>query len=86
MRESDSGKKEARPRGVQKPLQFSLQSRSSSVAQKNVALYVIEYKEEDWRRGAESNRRIKVLQTSALPLGYRATIGKIEHQDGMIFR
>jgi hypothetical protein len=26
----------------------------------------------DWRRGAESNRRIKVLQTSALPLGYRA--------------
>ena len=26
----------------------------------------------DLRRGAESNRRIKVLQTSALPLGYRA--------------
>jgi hypothetical protein len=25
-----------------------------------------------WRRGAGSNRRIKVLQTSALPLGYRA--------------
>jgi hypothetical protein len=25
-----------------------------------------------WRRGSESNRRIKVLQTSALPLGYRA--------------
>ena len=25
-----------------------------------------------WRRGAESNRRIEVLQTSALPLGYRA--------------
>ena len=25
-----------------------------------------------WRRGAESNRRIKVLQTSPLPLGYRA--------------
>ncbi len=25
-----------------------------------------------WRRGPESNRRIKVLQTSALPLGYRA--------------
>ena len=25
-----------------------------------------------WRRGTESNRRIKVLQTSALPLGYRA--------------
>jgi hypothetical protein len=27
---------------------------------------------EDWRRGSESNRRIKVLQTSPLPLGYRA--------------
>ena len=27
-----------------------------------------------WRRGAESNRRIKVLQTSALPLGYRAIL------------
>src|SRR6201993_2688655 len=26
----------------------------------------------EWRRGAESNRRIKVLQTSPLPLGYRA--------------
>src|SRR6516225_7059563 len=26
----------------------------------------------DWRRGGESNPRIKVLQTSALPLGYRA--------------
>jgi hypothetical protein len=28
--------------------------------------------EEIWRRGSESNRRIKVLQTSPLPLGYRA--------------
>jgi hypothetical protein len=27
---------------------------------------------ENWRRGSESNRRIKVLQTSPLPLGYRA--------------
>ncbi len=27
-----------------------------------------------WRRGAGSNRRIKVLQTSALPLGYRAVV------------
>jgi hypothetical protein len=27
---------------------------------------------EVWRRGSESNRRIKVLQTSPLPLGYRA--------------
>jgi hypothetical protein len=25
-----------------------------------------------WRRGGESNSRIKVLQTSPLPLGYRA--------------
>jgi hypothetical protein len=29
---------------------------------------------EDWRRGPELNRRIEVLQTSALPLGYRAQI------------
>ncbi len=28
--------------------------------------------ENHWRRGWESNPRIKVLQTSALPLGYRA--------------
>jgi hypothetical protein len=27
-----------------------------------------------WRRGSESNRRIKVLQTFALPLGYRAQL------------
>ena len=27
---------------------------------------------EGWRRGGESNHRVKVLQTSALPLGYRA--------------
>lgn len=26
----------------------------------------------DWRRGPDSNRWIKVLQTSALPLGYHA--------------
>ncbi len=28
----------------------------------------------EWRRGWESNPRIKVLQTSALPLGYRAAV------------
>ena len=28
-----------------------------------------------WRRGSESNRRIRVLQTLALPLGYRASSG-----------
>src|SRR3954471_9418252 len=27
-----------------------------------------------WRRGGESNPRVKVLQTSALPLGYRAPL------------
>ena len=32
---------------------------------------------EDWRRGSESNRRIKVLQTSPLPLGYRALLNKV---------
>ncbi len=30
---------------------------------------------ENWRRGPGSNRRIKVLQTSPLPLGYRALAG-----------
>ena len=29
----------------------------------------------NWRRGPGSNRRIKVLQTSPLPLGYRALAG-----------
>src|SRR5580692_2357300 len=33
---------------------------------------------EKWRRGPESNRRIEVLQTSALPLGYRALSRKAE--------
>ena len=32
----------------------------------------LEIKDLEWRRGWESNPRIKVLQTSALPLGYRA--------------
>jgi hypothetical protein len=27
-----------------------------------------------WRRGPDSNRRIKVLQTNPLPLGYRALV------------
>ncbi len=30
-----------------------------------------------WRRGPGSNRRIKVLQTSPLPLGYRAACGSL---------
>ena len=34
-----------------------------------------------WRRGAESNRRIKVLQTSALPLGYRAPFANLLDQE-----
>ena len=33
----------------------------------------------DWRRGPGSNRRIKVLQTSPLPLGYRAS-GCLRHR------
>ncbi len=41
-----------------------------------------------WRRGSESNRRIKVLQTSPLPLGYRAILnivppGRMEPQPGI---
>src|SRR5438094_4277771 len=31
------------------------------------------FQSEDWRRGWESNPRVKVLQTSPLPLGYRAS-------------
>ena len=30
------------------------------------------FRGKNWRRGSELNRRIEVLQTSALPLGYRA--------------
>jgi hypothetical protein len=33
------------------------------------------YRWKFWRRGSGSNRRIKVLQTSPLPLGYRALGG-----------
>ena len=36
--------------------------------------------DDDWRRGGESNSRIKVLQTSPLPLGYRA--GRLERETG----
>ena len=32
-----------------------------------------------WRRGPDSNRRIKVLQTSPLPLGYRASLVAPHH-------
>jgi hypothetical protein len=35
----------------------------------------------NWRRGAESNRRIKVLQTSPLPLGYRARFPQLLYYD-----
>ena len=35
----------------------------------------------DWRRGPGSNRRIKVLQTSPLPLGYRALAGLPDFPD-----
>src|ERR1700691_1472079 len=37
-----------------------------------------------WRRGPESNRRIKVLQTSPLPLGYRALSLKLQIMIGKI--
>jgi hypothetical protein len=37
-----------------------------------------------WRRGPELNRRIKVLQTSALPLGYRATLVQFSILDSRI--
>src|SRR5271157_6266455 len=36
------------------------------------ALKPVGVEPKNWRRGSELNRRIKVLQTFALPLGYRA--------------
>jgi hypothetical protein len=38
----------------------------------------------NWRRGSESNRRIKVLQTSPLPLGYRANEFTVELRDSFV--
>ena len=40
------------------------------------AFHRILHSEKNWRRGSGSNRRIKVLQTSPLPLGYRALAGQ----------
>ena len=37
-----------------------------------------------WRRGSGSNRRIKVLQTSPLPLGYRASCHLIRLKRGLM--
>jgi hypothetical protein len=42
--------------------------------QPDLLMYLTE-RERSWRRGPGSNRRIKVLQTSPLPLGYRASQG-----------
>lgn len=39
------------------------------------AIVLLKNKVGKWRRGSESNRRMKVLQTSPLPLGYRAVEG-----------
>ena len=46
--------------------------RSGGEWAKAYLLFGLRY-QKDWRRGSESNRRIRVLQTLALPLGYRAT-------------
>ena len=54
--------------GVRHRRQTYCYYRSKSLTQRCLALFC-------WRRGAGSNRRIKVLQTSALPLGYRADCG-----------
>jgi hypothetical protein len=35
-----------------------------------------------WRRHPDLNRRITVLQTAALPLGYAAAIDKMERANG----
>ena len=36
--------------------------------------FLVDGRKRTWRRGSGSNRRIKVLQTFALPLGYRAEV------------
>ena len=51
----------ARMRTNESEIEISLKSNESQAVRRK-----------DWRRGSESNRRIKVLQTSPLPLGYRA--------------
>ena len=48
------------------PLHIPLHRGSGPYAQEPLPTY------KNWRRGSGSNRRIKVLQTSPLPLGYRA--------------
>jgi integrase len=52
------------------PQRFSAQSAKSR------KLFVL------WRRGSGSNRRIKVLQTSPLPLGYRALLTPTTRRNG----
>ncbi len=42
--------------------------------------------ESEWRRGSESNRRIKVLQTSPLPLGYRALKSTLAPDPQKVYR
>ena len=51
--------------GPAPPLLITLESRRVSLG-----------RSKEWRRRSESNRWIKVLQTSALPLGYAALIIK----------
>ena len=46
---------------------------NSATVRVSVISSVIASAWKNWRRGSESNRRIKVLQTSPLPLGYRAS-------------
>src|SRR5690349_605142 len=40
----------------------------------------------DWRRGSESNRRMRLLQSPALPLGYPATQQRAHNKAHPVFR
>jgi hypothetical protein len=51
----------------------SRSSEKDTREERRAGLMDIHKGKEYWRRGWESNPRIKVLQTSPLPLGYRAS-------------
>ena len=56
----------------ERPGDFDLERGTRKGHDKQVACNFFIPQRNFWRRGWESNPRIKVLQTSPLPLGYRA--------------
>jgi hypothetical protein len=72
--ENSSGKREG-PSEVKWTQSVKSPHKSPHSALWGLSLYARYVTEKYWRRGSGSNRRIKVLQTSPLPLGYRASGG-----------